>query len=95
VSISTLSLLAEHSTKDSFLLGLAAEMSARLNLRGLGSSHELARHPDETGTEDACDERRTVAGTGADIRRPKRISARDVRELGRGYDAIASAILRN
>lgn len=65
-------MVAEHSTSDSFLLHLGTGISARLSLRN------------EAGTDDTGDGRRTVAGTGADMRRVKRMSARDVRELGRG-----------
>ena len=77
MSISTLEsewplVVVEHSTNVSFLLGLEAGISARLNLR------------DEQGTDETGDVRRTVAGPGADMRRPKRMSIRDVRELGRG-----------
>lgn len=64
--------VAEHSTRDSFLLDLGTGISAKLNLRN------------EVGTDvDTFDERRTVVGTGADMRRIKRLSERDVRELAR------------
>ena len=77
MSISTLDselplVVVEHSTKDSFLLDLGTGISARLNLRN------------ELGADDTGDKRRTVIGTGADMRRVKRMSERDVRELGRG-----------
>ena len=65
-------MVVEHSTKDSFLLDLGTGISARLNLRN------------ELGADDTGDKRRTVIGTGADMRRVKRMSERDVRELGRG-----------
>jgi len=65
--------VAEHSTRDSFLLDLGTGISTRLNLRN------------EVGTDvDTSDERRTVVGTGADMRRIKRLSKRDVSELAHG-----------
>lgn len=64
--------MAEHSTRDSFLLDLEAGISARLNLRN------------EVGADVDTGERRTIVGAGADMRRIKRLSERDVRELARG-----------
>ena len=65
--------VVEHSTRDSFLLDLGTGISARLNLRN------------EVGIDaDTGDERRTVVVTGADMRRIKRMSERDVKELARG-----------
>jgi hypothetical protein len=49
--------VVEHSTNVSFLLDLGVGISARLNLR------------DEPGVDDTGDERRTVTGPGADMRR--------------------------